>query len=137
MHFSGKEKRAQRLDFLLCFFVSHTRKGCDGQKLPHLPQTAYFDSRTRAACDITPVVFVRSSRGFDSHTRAGCDSGGSSTQIAFATRFRFAHPREVRRAAISALISSSVISIRAPAQGATWRGYLRQRRFPISIRAPA
>lgn len=76
MHFSGKEKRAQRLDSLLFtggpILIHALRMERDKDILEMLGYQFYFNSRTRVRCDIW-----------------------IAKAIAFA-KFRFAHPYRVR-----------------------------------------
>ena len=69
-----------------------------------LPNSSSFNPRTRVGCDWCLTW------------RSLCDCGFQST-----------HPRGVRRAELDAVEHLGLVSIHAPAWGATWDGYNRRR----------
>ena len=82
-------------------------------------QTDYFNPRTRMGCDHCNHPFKFIDTNFNPRTRMGCDhqyqnSKGTNLQ------FQSTHPHGVRQILASQIRSGRLISIHAPAWGATW-----------------
>lgn len=116
MHFSGKEKRAQRLDSLLFtggpILIHALRMERDKDILEMLGYQFYFNSRTRVRCDFGKKV------------------GGLTCPVLIRT------PCEVRHLDCQGNRICQ-ISIRAPVQGATRDVSYADGSFSVLIRAPA
>lgn len=116
MHFSGKEKREQRLDSLLFtggpILIHALRMERDKDILEMLGYQFYFNSRTRMRCDFGKKV------------------GGLTCPVLIRT------PCEVRHLDCQGNRICQ-ISIRAPVQGATRDVSYADGSFSVLIRAPA
>ena len=73
---------------------------------------------------------------FNPRTRVGCD-GASVACVLIVTWFQSTHPRGVRLRLLRLLPDSLVVSIHAPAWGASPDGIAQLGQAPVSIHAPA
>ncbi len=118
-------------------FDPRTRVGCDGGSQNGYTWMGCFDPRTRVGCDSSSLTLILRRQRFDPRTRVGCDAIQVSTGSSLCT-FRSTHPRGVRPAGAESPLLINLVSIHAPAWGATSRVPRRCRiRFRVSIHAPA
>ena len=129
-------------------FNPRTRVGCDAERAAlnqekavsiHAPawgataqrqgartKPGCFNPRTRVGCDAACSAYSTYRTGFTPRTRVGCD-GMSLTGFSGMTGFQSTHPRGVRRAGLLDFLRFLLVSIHAPAWGAT-SSHLSQRR---------
>ena len=86
----------------------------------------------------TGASFSRRSRAgsFNPRTRVGCDVSGYVQAVA-EIEFQSTHPRGVRPRPLFELLVDELVSIHAPAWGATRDRHPRDHQQPVSIHAPA
>ena len=82
---------------------------------------ADFNPRTRMGCDIVVFFHIRQIRHFNPRTRMGCDTTTHMCGI-IKTIFQSTHPHGVRPLNGYYIDKDSIISIHAPAWGATRAG---------------
>ena len=82
------------------------------------------------------MSYERLSSDFNPRTREGCDILGTGQMLRFSI-FQSTHPRRVRQAETEDFKNAIVISIHAPAKGATFILLVFICKFIISIHAPA
>ena len=95
-----------------------------------------FNPRTRVGCDKFHRSRQHRDAGFNPRTRVGCDqcaAGGPARR----NEFQSTHPRGVRRLFRCQSGEDQVVSIHAPAWGATRASRSVRRQGPVSIHAPA
>src|SRR5208283_4760281 len=95
-----------------------------------------FDLRSRAGSDPRDDADGPSCHGFDPRSRAGSDSWARHSRPE-PKSFRSALPRGERHHAGRAESRAGVVSIRAPARGATVQATDLTKAEEVSIRAPA
>ena len=95
-----------------------------------------FNPRTRVGCDAFRQVGTKSLTGFNPRTRVGCDSAIFYSLMGFNT-FQSTHPRGVRQQLITGQILIILVSIHAPAWGATSPVLEKASSLIVSIHAPA
>ncbi len=100
------------------YFNPRTRVGCDCTRRITLRGMPNFNPRTRVGCDIRALIMLSPEAYFNPRTRVGCDQDLRSWSVAISL-FQSTHPRGVRRVAEALQRVSVVISIHAPAWGAT------------------
>ena len=83
-----------------------------------MPLPRGFNPRTRVGCDQQYIKNMRNLRCFNPRTRVGCDLR-SVTSITLWMMFQSTHPRGVRHVVYHDVDPSTVVSIHAPAWGAT------------------
>ena len=104
-------------------FNPRTRVGCD-DPIQRTPQAgAGFNPRTRVGCDASGGHEPGRPAGFNPRTRVGCDTPSWYARSVF-LMFQSTHPRGVRRLKLNAAEIKSLVSIHAPAWGATQRNIL-------------
>ena len=81
-----------------------------------------FNPRTREGCDDYHRKLIRDELRFNPRTREGCDELSLSTSF-LVTLFQSTHPRRVRPILADAIVIAEVVSIHAPAKGATFYQY--------------
>ena len=79
-----------------------------------------FNPRTRVGCDIGTTQGSLTQVGFNPRTRVGCDAMASHSQV-WRDWFQSTHPRGVRHVDELVKAGAEVVSIHAPAWGATWK----------------
>ena len=99
-------------------FNPRTRVGCDCGCWCGPTASSRFNPRTRVGCDSKASARSRQSLSFNPRTRVGCDltMGGDG---AVATMFQSTHPRGVRLRDREGRQGIGLVSIHAPAWGAT------------------
>jgi len=110
--------------------------GCDRSGNPKGNSWEGFNPRTRMGCDSLVRGFIPRLSSFNPRTRMGCDSLGTEV-MAPLTKFQSTHPHGVRRAQLVELGALFLVSIHAPAWGATCPGSASCFDFAVSIHAPA
>ena len=98
-----------------------TLRQTSGQRLD-----SCFNPRTRVGCDCGCWCGPTASSRFNPRTRVGCDWCLTWRSLCDCG-FQSTHPRGVRRAELDAVEHLGLVSIHAPAWGATWDGYNRRR----------
>ena len=99
-------------------FNPRTREGCDNHDRRTKWQKLNFNPRTREGCDFSEETKHDNSTNFNPRTREGCDMQTNAVP-AVASLFQSTHPRRVRHALAIGVNVQEVISIHAPAKGAT------------------
>ena len=123
-------------------FKPRTRVGCDTAKPPDGAVTVGFNPRTRVGCDQSRLRSLLRKSCFNPRTRVGCDQFIRQPRRAIAKfqsthprgvrhrhnagqphagRFQSTHPRGVRRDGFAQPGLEGLVSIHAPAWGATCR----------------
>ena len=88
-------------------------------KAMHLTALANsFNPRTRTGCDLLVCLYPSCCICFNPRTRTGCDVNTCTPPIWF-SMFQSTHPHGVRLTLRAARLSTSLVSIHAPARGAT------------------
>ena len=101
-------------------FNPRTRVGCDPFRLPQPPRENRFQStHPRGVRHVKPIVDSRNCGRFNPRTRVGCDLDKGIAVIALQKKFQSTHPRGVRPAGKGQARRGGVVSIHAPAWGAT------------------
>ena len=77
-----------------------------------------FNPRTRVGCDPFDRIHLTIQNGFNPRTRVGCDSKTRNNPQS-SNKFQSTHPRGVRRSNFQYYARSIMVSIHAPAWGAT------------------
>jgi len=77
-----------------------------------------FNPRTRTGCDLRPCINLPASPGFNPRTRTGCDL--TKPLHIQPDSFQSTHPHGVRHACFFYYPYSLIVSIHAPARGATY-----------------
>ncbi len=77
-----------------------------------------FNPRTREGCDVLLLKIFLVTIGFNPRTREGCDRK-QNKDLSIVSVFQSAHPRRVRLCLCVSTRTTLVVSIRAPAKGAT------------------
>ena len=95
-----------------------------------------FNPRTRVGCDFIQSCGRIVVYGFNPRTRVGCD-GSRSFPPTMILKFQSTHPRGVRQGIRSSGRIVALVSIHAPAWGATRRRSLPAPPSNVSIHAPA
>ena len=95
-----------------------------------------FNPRTRKGCDAVQRTIKRHRSGFNPRTRKGCDDWFLE-QLGYTHKFQSTHPQGVRHRALIPLEVLQLVSIHAPARGATLPGLPGIRTKAVSIHAPA
>ena len=100
-------------------FNPRTRMGCDFRNSNLMYGTKkHFNPRTRMGCDNQSFAKAYSITDFNPRTRMGCDTISSYSLKSF-RKFQSTHPHGVRLALRSGVTREWIISIHAPAWGAT------------------
>ena len=106
---------------------------------PSLQQSAIlqsFNPRTRVGCDVRHLCQSLGIIGFNPRTRVGCDPRSVAESLSV-SMFQSTHPRGVRPAMSLRHTAGVLVSIHAPAWGATGRIDARFASRFVSIHAPA
>ena len=122
-------------------FNPRTRVGCDATRRRQFSRKSWFQSthprgvrrsphggggrgllcfnpRTRVGCDQYGILFLEVIGCFNPRTRVGCDMG-VWVAIITSIQFQSTHPRGVRHASLERVPHEALVSIHAPAWGAT------------------
>ena len=99
-------------------FNPRTREGCDCAARASPSTESCFNPRTRERCDCSTSATRPSGSCFNPRTREGCDSPAGHAPRSFHL-FQSTHPRRVRRHDLRASAAVVLVSIHAPAKGAT------------------
>ncbi len=117
-------------------FNPRTREGCDKATRLMFTSLKNFNPRTREGCDTYSWDGIGSYSDFNPRTREGCDM--NLMQAIFTTFiFQSTHPRRVRQLQFGIKTQLLLISIHAPAKGATNKCREVILGLIISIHAPA
>ena len=98
--------------------------------------TMSFNPRTREGCDIDIACVRLSIRSFNPRTREGCDLRPVTWPMSD-TPFQSTHPRGVRLPGLKLTFGHVLVSIHAPARGATTEVSHGGCGIRVSIHAPA
>ena len=130
--------RSMRLGLLLTGKFQSTRpRGARPQDSAAERNPSQFQStRPRGARLLAPRRAGARACGFNPRAREGRDDIGASGSVS-ASRFQSTRPRGARRVQGVACAAPSVVSIHAPARGATGGGSVDHRIGEVSIHAPA
>ena len=105
-------------------FNPRTRVGCDSRIMFWATIRTSFNPRTRVGCDRILSADCFDSRSFNPRTRVGCDVGMMERRPSIRP-FQSTHPRGVRRHLAEQTANLvMLVSIHAPAWGATSRGVM-------------
>ena len=154
----GATRLYAQYDYRCADFNPRTRVGCDYRYPRCLPYPfpfqsthprgvrpvsacssrtrANFNPRTRMGCDTMALVILMPSRSFQSTHPHGVRLGGE-TMLYPNLKFQSTHPHGVRPFPSIRVKNATIISIHAPAWGATVSDRRRIRMTDISIHAPA
>ena len=97
---------------------------------------ASFNPRTREGCDDTRGRYDTVVSRFNPRTREGCDYGDNKEHLHICA-FQSTHPRGVRHDEVAKANNMSIVSIHAPARGATRGMSVCLPAMDVSIHAPA
>ena len=103
------------------FQSTHPRGVRPGKRSRQRRMKPCFNPRTRVGCDFTPMSVWKRHTGFNPRTRVGCDLRGG-IHFRSALWFQSTHPRGVRPHAGAGRYLLRLVSIHAPAWGATEQG---------------
>ena len=117
-------------------FNPRSRMGSDRQRRNSFPSPPRFNPRSRMGSDFIQSGTAAGEVGFNPRSRMGSDLESRRTNTA-ATTFQSALPHGERLPFPSLPFPSGVVSIRAPAWGATFFTGFRDPPCRVSIRAPA
>ena len=117
-------------------FNPRTRVGCDPLLLRTLPVEAGFNPRTRVGCDRMEAFATSMDSAFQSTHPRGVRPR-LRQQARRWRKFQSTHPRGVRHLDGERILLRALVSIHAPAWGATKSAYATTTPPPVSIHAPA
>ena len=140
--FQSTLPHGERLPFVLCsfpnrdYFNPRSRMGSDGAELVRKYRRHYFNPRSRMGSDSSLSNIFWELHYFNPRSRMGSDSCASWARF-FSVIFQSTLPHGERRHPLGKLFRQLIISIHAPAWGATRRFNSSHTALSISIHAPA
>jgi len=123
-----------KIEKSLCF-NPRARAGRDSGLAVKYEIVLSFNPRARAGRDRADLSSIRGRTCFNPRARAGRDTKGDRS-LKINPEFQSTRPRGARRSSMR-IKSSMVVSIHAPARGATCHGFVFDGRVRVSIHAPA
>ena len=111
-------RRMETATRLRACFNPRTREGCDERFAFCALAKFSFNPRTREGCDTAVSAHGACQVRFNPRTREGCDAVAAGSAL-LPLQFQSTHPRGVRPRGYANPLSFTVVSIHAPARGAT------------------